>query len=183
MGLNKIQGPAHALSPISPVDLVASDIIAANTGAVISGFLTVTGNTVISGSVTVAGSFNAQQLLETVVDITLASGTTTAVLDYSQGNIFTLTGTQLTGNVTLNVINVPSVPSRMTTLNVLITQGSTGYVPGTININGRAALIKWPGGTIPTPTSTVGKIDIFGYTLYYSSGLIWTAFASASLNY
>ena len=78
--------------------------------------------------------------------------------DLSTGNTFTIT--------------VPTTIARFTTTNsspdsfsitLVITQNSAApYNVTTWSIDG--ILIKWPGGTAPTLTQTVNKIDIFAFT-------------------
>jgi hypothetical protein len=68
------------------------------------------------------------------------------------------------------------------TINVFVTQGSTGYIPNSITINGSAATIKWPTGSAPTPTSVAGRIDIFTFTLIRLSSS-WTVLGSANVNW
>ena len=85
--------------------------------------------------------------------------------------------------MTFNVTNVPTDASKIMTINVLTTQGSTGYVPGTFQIGGAAQTIRWAGGTAPTPTSSAGKIDIFSFTMQRTSGGAWIVYGSSSLNF
>jgi hypothetical protein len=85
--------------------------------------------------------------------------------------------------MTFNVTNVPTDVSKVMTINVLVTQGSTGYVPTTFQIAGSSQTIRWSGGSAPTPTSSVGKIDIFSFTLQRTSGGAWIVYGSASLNF
>jgi hypothetical protein len=84
--------------------------------------------------------------------------------------------------MTFNITNAPTVDGRAFTINVLVTQGATGYIPTTMTINGNAATIKYAGGTNPTPTSTNGKIDIFSYVIVRRSSA-YTVLGSANLNF
>ncbi len=68
------------------------------------------------------------------------------------------------------------------TVNVMVTQGSTGYIPTTLQIAGTNQTIRWPLGISPTATSSAGKIDIFTFTLL-RSGSAWIVFGNANLNY
>ena len=83
--------------------------------------------------------------------------------------------------MTAAVTNAPTVDGRIFTINLFVTQGATGYAPSTLTINNTAFTIKWIGGSVPTPTSTAGKIDIFSYTIMRRGGA-YTAFGSATLN-
>ena len=154
--------------------LTTTGLITANGGLTTSGTLTV------SSGAAFTGTTDVQELRETVVDVTLSSNAGT--LDWTAGNIYYI-ATAPSGNMTFNVTNVPTDASKIMTINVLTTQGSTGYVPGTFQIGGSAQTIRWAGGTAPTPTSSAGKIDIFSFTMQRTSGGAWIVYGSSSLNF
>ena len=154
--------------------LTTTGLITANGGLTTSSTLTV------SGGAAFTGTTDMQELRETVVDVTLSSNAGT--LDWTAGNIYYI-ATAPTGNMTLNVTNVPADASKIMTINVLTTQGSTGYVPGTFQIGGAAQTIRWAGGSAPTPTSSAGKIDIFSFTMQRTTAGAWIVYGSASLNF
>lgn len=131
-----------------------------------SGNVIFSGNPSFTGTPTFTGGVRVQEMIEDVVDVNHTSNAMT--LDYQNGNIFYLTNT-LGGNATVNIINAPTDNDRVFTVNILITQGSTGYIPSTLNINGSSTTIKWSGGSAPTPTSSSGKIDIFNFTIIRKS--------------
>jgi hypothetical protein len=87
--------------------------------------------------------------------------------------------------MTFNATNVPTDASKIMTINVLVTQGSTGYIPTVFQIAGASNTIRWAGGSAPTPTSSAGKIDIFSFTLQRTSGgsPAWIVYGSSSLNF
>lgn len=144
-----------------------------------SGAVVFSGNPSFTGTPTFTGGVRVQEMIEDIVDVT-HSGNTIA-LDYQNGNVFFLTNT-LSTNATVNVSNAPSDDGRVFTINLFITQGSTGYIPATLNINGGSATIKWPENTAPTPTSGVGKIDVFNFTIIRRSGT-YTVLGNVGLNY
>jgi len=159
----------------------------ASTGAVgMSGLITASGGITSSGTLTQSGgavftgTTDMQELRETVVDVTLSSNVGT--LDWTTGNIYYI-ATAPTGSMTLNATNVPTDASKMMTINVLVTQGSTGYIPTVFQIAGSSQTIRWAGGTAPTPTSSAGKIDIFSFTLQRTSGGAWIVYGTSSLNF
>jgi hypothetical protein len=154
--------------------LTTTGLITANGGLTTSGALTV------SGGAAFTGTTDMQELRETVVDVTLSSNAGT--LDWTAGNIYYI-ATAPTGNMTLNATNVPTDASKIMTINVLTTQGSTGYVPGTFQIGGASQTIRWAGGSAPTPTSSAGKIDIFSFTMQRTTAGAWIVYGSASLNF
>ena len=154
--------------------LTTTGLITANGGLTTSGTLTSSGGAVFTGTTDV------QELRETVVDVTLSSNAGT--LDWTAGNIYYI-ATAPTGNMTFNVTNVPTDASKVMTINVLTTQGSTGYIPATFQIGGSSQTIRWVGGSAPTPTSSAGKIDIFSFTMQRTTGGAWIVYGTASLNF
>lgn len=154
--------------------LTTTGLITANGGLTTSGTLSV------SGGAAFTGTTDMQELRETVVDVTLSSNAGT--LNWPSGNIYYI-ATAPSGNMTFNVTNVPADVSKIMTINVLTTQGSTGYIPGTFQIGGAAQTIRWAGGTAPTPTSSAGKIDIFSFTMQRTTGGAWIVYGSSSLNF
>jgi hypothetical protein len=159
----------------------------ASTGAVgMSGLVTASGGITSSGTFTQSGgavftgTTDMQELRENVVDVTLSSNVGT--LDWTAGNIYYI-ATAPSASMTFNATNVPTDNSKIMTINVLVTQGSTGYIPTVFQIAGSSNTIRWAGGTTPTPTSSAGKIDIFSFTLQRTSGGAWIVYGSASLNF
>jgi hypothetical protein len=145
----------------------------------VAGAPTFTGNPTFTGTPAFTGGVRIQELLEDVVDV---SQTGNAVsLDYSLGNVFWVSNS-FTGNFTVNLTNAGTTDGRVFTVNIFVTQTSTGYIPTTLNINGSAVTIKWPGGNAPTPTSSSGKIDIFSFTII-RRGSSWTALGSSNTNF
>jgi hypothetical protein len=153
--------------------------------ATFSGNPTFSGTPVFSGSPsftgtpTFTGGVRIQEMIEDVADVALSSNV--ATLDYSASNIFWTTSTP-SANMTWNVTNAPTTDGRVFTINVLVTQGTTGYIPTALTLNGSAVTIKWAGGTAPTPTSSSGKIDIFTFNIVRRASA-FTALGSANLNF
>ena len=134
----------------------------------------------LSGAATFSGVMTVQELTETVVPVTLATNVGTMV--WTDGNIFYI-ATAPTGAMTFNVTGVPETVNRIQTVNVFVTQGATGYIPSTFQIDGASQTIRWPGGSAPTPTSSVGKIDIFSFTMQRTASAAWIVYGSSSLNF
>jgi len=148
-------------------------------GVGIAGTMNVGGNSEFTGAVTITGPLRVQELVEDVVDVTQSGNAVT--LNYTLGNIFYETGTY-SANYTVNITNVPTVNGRATVITYIDIQGSTGFRPATLNVNGSAVTIKYSGGTTPTPTSSAGKVDIFTFTLLFR-GSAFECFASSALNF
>ena len=126
------------------------------------------------------GNVQLQEVSETVVDVTLS--TNVATLDWTAGNVYYI-ATAPSAAMTFNVTNVPTTVSKIMTINVFVTQGSTGYIPSTFQIGGAGQTIKWAGGSAPTPTSSAGKIDIFSFTMQRTSGGAWIVYGASSTNF
>jgi hypothetical protein len=116
---------------------------------------------------------------ETVTDYTLASNVLT--MDVANGNVGFI-ATAPSAAMTFNFTNVPTTNSKITSVTIFVTQGSTGYVPSTVQIAGTGQTIKWPGGSAPTPTSSAGKIDVFSFSLIRRSSA-WTVLGTSILNF
>jgi hypothetical protein len=174
---------------------VGTDKLTVNTstGAVgMSGALTVTGlstltggisssgNLTFSGGASFSGTTDMQEMREQVVDVTLASNVGT--LNWTAGNIYYI-ATAPSAGMTFNVTNVPTDTSKIMTINVFVTQGSTGYIPTLFQIGGSSQTIRWVGGSAPSPTSSAGKIDIFSFTMQRTSGGAWIVYGSSALNF
>lgn len=75
-----------------------------------------------------------------------------------------------------NPPTVGAVAGGLTELNVFHVQGAVVSVaPLTKNwiaVGGTVATVKWPGGTVPTFTASVGAVDYFQFVTY-DGGLTW----------
>jgi hypothetical protein len=137
------------------------------------------GGLTASGLVSLSGTVDIQEMRETLVPITISSNN--APCDWSAGNIYWI-GTAPSANFTAVLTNVPTDNNRVMTINIFVTQGSTGYIPNALSIAGASQTIKWPTAAAPTPTSVSGRIDIFTFTLI-RVGSAWQVLGSANLNW
>jgi hypothetical protein len=176
-----------ATKPTNSVDFSQGGLTYADirTGAITSGSITATGTVGITGGLSATGGVNLsgtvdiQELRENLVPVTLSSNTGT--LDWTLGNIYYIS-TAPTGNMTFNFTNVPTDNDKVMTVNVVVTQGATGYLPTTLQIGGTNQTLRWPNGSAPTATSSAGKLDIFSFT-FMRSGSSWIVLANSNLNY
>jgi len=162
--------------------LTSTGLITANGGLTVASGQTLTssGTMTVTGGAAFSGTTDMQEMRETVVDVTLASNVGT--LNWTAGNIYYIS-TAPTGAMTLNLTNLPTDNSRIMTVNVFVTQGSTGYIPTLFQIGGASQTIRWAGGAAPTPTSSAGKIDIFTFTMQRTSGGAWIVYGTSNLNF
>jgi len=133
----------------------------------------------VTGGATISGNTDIQEMREQIVDVTLASNVGT--LDWTAGNIYYI-ATAPTANMTFNVTNVPTDSAKAMTINVVVTQGATGYIPSTFQIGGTNQTIRWAAGVSPTGTSSANKLDIFTFTML-RVGTNWVVLGSYNLNF
>jgi hypothetical protein len=145
-----------------------------------SGLITANGGLTASTAVSLSGTVDIQELREQIVDVTLASNVGT--LDWTAGNIYYIASAP-SANMTFNATNVPTDSGKAMTINVMVTQGATGYIPTTFQIAGTNQTIRWSSGVAPVPTSSAGKIDIFTFSLLRTSGGSWIVLGSYNLNF
>lgn len=160
--------------------VTASGLITANAGVTVTGTVGITGGLTATGGVSLSGTVDIQELREQVNDITLSANS--ATFDWTTGNIYYVPVAP-TGNMTWNFTNVPTDNSKMMSVNVFVTQGSSGYIPTTLQIAGTSQTIRWQDGLAPVPTSSAGKIDVFSFTFQRTSGGAWIVYGSATLNF
>ena len=175
--------PSGGVINFSGAGLAYADVrVGAITSAAVtaSGMITANGGLTASAAVSLSGTVDIQELREQVVDVTLASNVGT--LDWTAGNIYYI-ATAPTGNMTFNATNVPTDSSKAMTINVLVTQGSTGYIPTTFQIAGTNQTIRWAAGVSPTATSSASKIDMFSFSLIRTTAGAWIVLGSYNLNF
>ena len=117
---------------------------------------------------TVSGtsSFNGLTILQEVTEVinsTPGATASTVVYDFLTGNNWY--HSSITTNYTANFTNIPSTNNRVSTVTIVINQGSTAYIPQVVQIGGTASTIKWAGGTA---SGTANKVDIVGFTFIRS---------------
>jgi len=140
---------------------------------VASGRTTVTGNAEISGSLIVTGSTNVGVVVENLINSVGSTGT--VAFDTSKQGIFYVNGP--TGTITANFTNVPTTNLRVITPTVILSQSATAYSITVVQIDGTPQTLNWANGT--TPTATVGKQDVFGFSLI-RSGSAWKVLGQLS---
>jgi hypothetical protein len=126
----------------------------------------------LSGSLTVSGtsSLTGHTILsETseVLNVTPGATASTVIYDFNTGAIW-YHATAST-NYTANFKNMPTDNNRAITATIMISQGNTGYMPTSLQIDGTSKTIKWAGGTYSVSTN---KVDIIGFT-FVRAGSDW----------
>ena len=172
------------------VDAATGNTVVAGTfgatgNSTIGGTLSVTGLASFPGGISVTGAerftgrFDVQEMREDISNVTMASNVLTC--DYTAANVY-YSATAASATYTINLTNVPTDNDKAISVSVIQVQGSTGYYPGTFQIDGASQTIKWGGGSAPSPTGSSGKIDIFNFSVI-RTGSAWIVLGSSNLNY
>ena len=144
-----------------------------SSGRVNAGFVTaidanVTGktdlqNVSIAGLTTFSDRVKFENYHEVVSALSISANVTTVNLN--NANTFTLSATANVTHFTLT-----NIPSGSTSFSILITQDSTGG--RSIDIDdfrtsgGVAIPVYWPGGVVPTPTTTASRSDVYSFKTF-----------------
>ena len=123
-------------------------------------------------SLSVAGTTTLRQTTE--VSTALSGATGVVVHDCSAGTIFV--HSTPSGAFTPNFTNIALTANRVTSVAVLIQQGTTPRVPTAVQINGVLNTINWQGGI--APTGNASKKDLLNFTLISSGTSIFTVLGS-----
>jgi hypothetical protein len=133
-------------------------------GGVPADNLSLSGNLSVSGTATFSGLTVLQEVTE-VINSTPGATASTLVYDFSTGSNWY--HSSINTNYTANFINIPITDNRVTTVSIVINQGSTAYIPQVVQIGGTASTIKWAGGTA---SGNANQVDIVGFTFIRSGG-------------
>ena len=127
---------------------------------------TLTGGLTVGGTSSLNGLTVLQEVSE-VINSTPGATASIVVYDFSTGSNWY--HSSATTNYTANFTNVPTDNNRAITTTIIINQGSTAYIPTTLQISGSSQVIKWAGGTA---SGTANQVDIVGFTFIRSGG-VW----------
>ena len=133
-------------------------------GGVPADNLSLSGNLSVSGTATFSGLTVLQEVTE-VINSTPGATASTVVYDFSTGSNWY--HSSINTNYTANFINIPTTDNRVTTVSIVINQGSTAYIPQVVQIGGTTSTIKWAGGTA---SGNANQVDIVGFTFIRSGG-------------
>ena len=90
------------------------------------------------------------------------------VLDLSQAQTFTCT----TSSGDITQFNITNPPDGATSFTIRIGQDATGGSNVGIDnfkFNGNTIPVYWPGGVVPTVTTTASKTDIYSFKIFDGS--------------
>jgi hypothetical protein len=137
-------------------------------------------NPAFTGSSTFGGDVSAISGISSFASTTEKINTKTGAVgfvehDYATGSIWYHTG--MTGNFAVNLKNLPTTNNRSISIAIILTQGSTPYVPNALQIENTPQTINWIDGINPVGTSN--KYDIVNFTLIRVSNN-WVVFGTIS---
>ena len=126
-----------------------------------------------ASSPVIQGPLTMQECIELFGEKSGATGV--VVHDFSAGAIWY--HSSIVGNFTVNLTNVATTTERAMGVTLVLAQGVTGFIPNAIQINGSAQTIKWANGTVPTPSSGAGTLDIVTFSILRISTPVWVVAA------
>jgi hypothetical protein len=130
-----------------------------------SGALIVNGGVGIGGNLSLGKTLTINQVQESVVTITSATGIVNH--DASLSRVFN--HTNILGTFTVNVTNLSLNTGYSTILVLLLNQTSSAYIPTEFRINGNPQNINWQAGIIPSGVEN--GIDVVSYTLINTTNI------------
>jgi hypothetical protein len=149
------------------------------TGGAVAG-VTLSGATASSNTFTTGNSI--QGLLEKAT-ITASAPTSTTNFDV-QTQVVQYYTSNATTNFTLNIrgdgstsLNSVMSTGQSLTIALLVTVGSTAYIPSTIQIDGSTVTPKWVNGTSPT-TAYVSGVVVYALTIVKTASATFTVLGS-----
>ena len=150
---------------------VTGDVIGNVTGNIVGNITASSGTfqTLTSSGISTLGT-----IAETINTKTGAFGT--VIHDFSQGAIWYHTG--VTGNFTVDLIQVPTTTNRALGITFIIDQGSNGFIPNALRINGTSQTIRWVSGSTPVGTALKTEMVTFAMQRVNNAWIVTGSLAS-----
>ena len=132
--------------------------VTTQTGLIYDGTFSVTSPTLLE---------NLTQFQQTMEVLSYATVSSSMDLDFNMGSIWYIDSGSLSGDFSINIINVPAQLNRIYTFTLVINQsGGTAYLPNTFTIGGGSPITPlWANNSVPSGTS--GNIDIIGLSFNF----------------
>jgi hypothetical protein len=160
-GVTAFNGSTGAVLGVASITGTSNQVTAsASTGSITLSLpqSIATTNTPQFAGLKLTGVFTVTNSLEVYTSPSISANAVT--LDFTTGNTFALSSN--TAAITANYTNVPTTTGQVISTALIITQGSTGYIPSAVTINTVSQTIKWQGGS--QPSGTANKTDIVSFT-------------------
>jgi len=200
--VTNLRGRTAGSSPTLPDGVVVTGIATFNNNVSIAGTLTyedvtnvdaigiITARTGVridtGGLVVTAGvsTFSSEQRISTIAEkITRVDGNTVS-LTYAGSSSNVAICTNPSGNITLNVVGIPTVSSfdnHVLTFSVVVQQTGTARTCIAVTLNGVSRTVKFAGGSLASALS--GVTTTTGYTIQSFTGINTVGSASTTTNY
>jgi hypothetical protein len=161
--------------------IIPSSLVFGNTSVILdSSNVNVTGNLIVSNSTIVSSNINAGNLSTTgllTVQQTIKQFTSPIIsanavtLNFNNSAIFNIGSNS--ANITANFTNIPGSSGKVIPTTIIITQGSTPYIPSLVTINGGGTITpKWQGGN--APLGLANYVDVIDFTFICTATNTWT---------
>ena len=162
----------------APHEHTTASTLAVSGSASVGTNLSVSGSASVIGDLSVTGLFSVNEIIEAIPNLSLVSGSVS--VNFTTANNYYVPSASANFGVILT--NLPTTEDRTTGISLMVVHGATGYYPNSISINGANQTIRWSGGSVPIPTSTVGDIDIFNFTFIRKSSS-WIVLGSSNTDF
>lgn len=143
------------------------------------------GTTNPQGNLQVAGSILVDQLrTKSIAERTTLVNGNTVGLVFSTGGGNVAICTNPTGDITLNVTNIPtdgSFDNHSMSFSVIVTQTGTARTCTAVTLNGVSRTIRWSGGSLTNALAGVSTSN--GYDIFTFTGINTVGSASTTTNY
>ena len=119
----------------------------------------------LTGSITASGTVSFEKATYEFLDTkTGATGTVSHLWNTSA----IWWHTNISSDFTANLVNVPQVPKTTVTMVLVLTQGTTAYMPTVIQVNSVELPVLWAGGV--APSGTPNGVDVLSFTVFWPFG-------------
>jgi hypothetical protein len=119
-------------------------------------------------SPTFTGTTTLSQTVETFASPSITANAVT--LNFTTGGVFRLANNS--ANITANFTNIPTTAGQIITVDLIISQGATAYIPSVVTINTTNQTINWLGGS--APAGVINKTDIVTFTFICTATSTYT---------
>ena len=133
-------------------------------------------NAVIANTFTATGLMTVQQSMENITNT--GNPGTSVTYDFNNGPTYYNSG--MSSNWTANFINVPTIQNKSTLLTLIIAQGSSAYIPSTIQVDGTTYSPKWLNAT--SYTGNANQWDFVTFAIVNIGGTITVLGSYATYN-
>ena len=96
----------------------------------------------------------------------------TGEVEHDCSDSHTFYHTNISGDFTPNFTNINISNGQLTKTSLILDQGSTGYIPEALKVNGTGSVIHWEGDAIPT--ASINAVDLVKMDIFLQSNTFST---------